>query len=182
MSVDRPATRRGYNIILCNTNEESKREEEALNLLREKRVDGILITPVQKSREYLKALAELDIPFVLVNRHPQDYPTDYVVNDNVAGGCTASRRLIAIGRRRLAYISGPATISSVQERLAGCRGAIEQEGLQTEIELTVTTVKQPRYRIGSEAAAILIDKLEGESLPEYRCIVLQPGLVVRLSA
>ncbi len=251
--IEDTARRNGYNIILCNTNEESEREGEALNLLREKRVDGILITPVQKNREYLKALANLDIPFVLVNRHPREFLSDYVVNDNVAGGSLALGRLIGIGRRRLAYISGPATISSAQERLEGCRQAIAQKGSGAEVELIVkqadlkmedgyramrdlldrepapdgvfaysdllaigamraihesgrripqdialvgyddidfarylevplTTVKQPRYRIGREAAGILIDKLEGDRKPDHSCIVLRPELVVRVSA
>ncbi|MGQ9631621.1 MAG: LacI family DNA-binding transcriptional regulator [bacterium] len=250
--IEDVARRKGYNIILCNSDENPEREAEALRLLREKRVDGILITPVQRGRRYISDLRGLGIPFVLLNRHSKVAKTDYVINDNAYGASLAVGRLIEIGRRRIAYISGPPSVSSVRERLEGCRRALQDRGLSPRnlivkhtnlkmedgylsmkrllnlsspptgvfaysdllaigamkaireeglripedialvgyddieyaafLEVPLTTVRQPRYRIGEEAANILIDKLEGKGSDDVKHIVLRPELIVRRSA
>ncbi len=124
--IEDVAYAKGYNIILCNTDEDPVREENAIRLLYEKRVDGILITPVQTGREHISKLMRLQIPFVLLNRHSNTIETDYIINDNAHGAKLAINRLLEIGRRRIVYIAGPASVSSVQERLEGCRMAMRQ--------------------------------------------------------
>lgn len=127
--IEDTALQRRYNIILCNSDENSQKEQMALQLLREKRIDGILITPVQKDKAYIIQLKELNIPFVLLNRYSKEIKTDYVINDNTYGAQLAVEHLIDIGRRKIAYIGGPSTISSVQERLEGCHKALKNAGL-----------------------------------------------------
>lgn len=241
----------GYNIILCNTDEDSEREADAIRLLQQKRVDGILITPVQKDYQYLEDLKQYQNPFVLLNRHPKNEQMDYVINDNAYGANLAVEHLISIGRMRIGYICGPPTISSVQERLQGCQTAmqvadlrpdsllVERTNLKMEggfsamqklldndapdgifaysdilaigamkalldanlripedvaligyddiefagmLEVPLTTVRQPRYRIGQEAANILIDKINGTSGENVKSVVLRPELILRKSA
>ena len=45
--------KRGYSSILCNTHDDSKKEVEYIRLMREKRVDGMLIYPVQRDDRYI---------------------------------------------------------------------------------------------------------------------------------
>jgi DNA-binding LacI/PurR family transcriptional regulator len=49
------------------------------------------------------------------------------------------------------------------------------------LEVPLTTVHQPRVRIGEMATEILIDKIEGKSSGGTRQIILQPELVIRSS-
>lgn len=123
------ACQRGYNIILCNTDEDTNRELKALQLLSEKRVDGILITPTRSTKKSILDFKRLNIPFILLNRFSDIDDIDYVKTDHVYGAQLAVNRLLEIGRKRIAYIGGPAKISSVAERLEGSRKAMKQKGL-----------------------------------------------------
>ncbi|HHY97537.1 MAG TPA: LacI family transcriptional regulator, partial [Firmicutes bacterium] len=128
--VEATAIKRQYNSILCNTDENPNKEIDVLKLLREKRVDGILITTVQKDAAYFKEMLRDEIPFVFLNRHMDDLDVDYVVNDNVAGAYEAVSFLIQLGHKRIAHITGPAHLSSVREREKGYRKALEDHGLE----------------------------------------------------
>ena len=54
--MEEAAREKNYHIILANTQRDYKKEEEAINLLLAKRVDGLLITPVQDKDDDIKNL------------------------------------------------------------------------------------------------------------------------------
>lgn len=117
-----------HSIILCNTDEKYQREEESIKVLIEKRVDGLLITPVGEKNLDILRLKRYGIPFVLVGRRINLPEIPYVVNDDELGGFLATQYLINKGHRRIFYISGPLHISSASERLAGYKRALVQHG------------------------------------------------------
>jgi len=119
----------GYSIILCNSDEDAGKEAAAMRILKEKQVDGILITPTHTGDEFVRALCGYHKPFVLMNRSTDEADVDYVKTDNVLGARTAVRRLIQLGRRRLWYLGGPQRISSAVERLKGCEEAVREADL-----------------------------------------------------
>ena len=129
----------GYNIILCNSDEKPEREAAALAILKEKRVDGLLITPASTSGSFLASLERYDLPLVLVNRSTDDAEVDYVKTDNVHGARLAIGRLLSRGRRRLCYLGGPPRISSAVERLQGCQDAVREARLPEESLRVVET-------------------------------------------
>lgn len=247
------ARSKGYNIILCNTDEKYEREEEAIRLLREKQVDGLLITlaPAQEKRADILELKRAETPFVLLNRHMDDVMTDYVINDNVYGAYIAVSHLIKSGHKRIGYISGPSQISSARERLEGYKKALLENSIEFDnslvkesnlrmedgyrimrkllelknrptavfaysdllaigalralveaklkvpkdmalvgyddiefsefLEVPLTTVHQPKYRIGQEGTKILINRIENKDSEGLHQIVLKPELVIRKS-
>ena len=90
------ARQEGYNIILCNSDEDPERESDALHILKAKRVDGILITPASTCGGFPASLAQYHVPFVLVNRSAEDAKVDYVKTDNVLGAKMAMQRLVEL--------------------------------------------------------------------------------------
>jgi LacI family transcriptional regulator len=132
-------TSKGYNIILCNSDENVEREAAALRTLKEKRVDGILITPASTGNDLSATLTRSGVPFVLLNRTTEDAGVDYVKTDNIHGARLAMERLLSLGRRKLCYLGGPTRISSAVERLQGCRDAIRDAGLVPETLIVVET-------------------------------------------
>jgi LacI family transcriptional regulator len=122
----------GYNIILCNSDEDAQKETAALKILKEKQVDGILITPTRTSDAFLSELGGYHKPFILVNRSTDEADVDYVKTDNVRGAKMAIQRLLGLGRRKLWYLGGPQRISSAVERLKGCMEALREAGLPPE--------------------------------------------------
>ena len=100
------AREKNYHIILANTQRNYKKEEEAINLLLAKRVDGVLIAPVQDRDDDIKKLIEANIPFVIVGRDFNDIDLDAVYNDEVKGGFLATEYLIKKGHKKIAFING----------------------------------------------------------------------------
>ena len=128
--VEDTASAQGYGVILCNTSEDREREAAAHQMLREKRVDGMLVTGIRTGLSPLLRLEQENIPFVLLNRYLQEIDADCVVNDNRQGAYEATAHLCGLGHRRIVHLTGPQQISSVRERLAGFRQALDEYDIQ----------------------------------------------------
>lgn len=105
------------------------------DLLRTRRVDGLVLVEPQTQDERMPRLLEEGFPFVLIGRYE---PTDAVYsvdNDNVGAGHMATKHLIGKGHRRIAYISGPRGIFVCEDRHQGYRRALEEAGLPYASEL-----------------------------------------------
>ena len=124
------ATReKNYHIIFANTQRDYKKEEEAINLLLAKRVDGLLIAPVQDRDDDIKNLIEANIPFVIVGRDFENIELDAVYNDEVKGGFLATEYLIKKGHKSIALIDGFLYKSPAKGRLEGYKKALKKYGI-----------------------------------------------------
>lgn len=127
--IEEAAREKNYHIILVNTQRDYQKEEEAINLLLAKRVDGLLITPVQDRNDDIKKLIEANIPFVIVGRDFENIEVDAVYNDEVKGGFFATEYLIKKGHKRIAFINGFLYKSPAQGRLEGYKKALKEYGI-----------------------------------------------------
>ncbi|UCD36982.1 MAG: LacI family DNA-binding transcriptional regulator [Fidelibacterota bacterium] len=132
---------RGYSVILCSSRSDADEELRLFRVLREKRVDGMLIYPAQEDDRYIAELRNIAIPYVFLNRHTDELACDYVMNDNVHGTFSAVSELIRRGYRNIVYVCAKPTASSGEERIKGCQMAAEQHGLAAE-SLTVLTCEE----------------------------------------
>ena len=127
--IEEAAREKNYHIILANTQRDYKKEEEAINLLLAKRVDGLLITPVQDRDDDIKNLIEANIPFVIVGRDFKNIEVDAIYNDEVKGGFLATEYLIKKGHKRIALINGFLHKSPARGRLGGYKKALKEYGM-----------------------------------------------------
>lgn len=157
--IEDKVQKKGYSIILCNANENYVREEKAMKLLVQKRVDGILVTPVEKKTRDIFYLQEMKVPFVLVARHLKIPDLSYVVADDVLGGFLATEHLIKKGHRKIMYVAGPSHVTTVQERLNGYKKALAQYGIRFEEELVrFTNAKsEDGYRVMKDVLSKRLD-------------------------
>jgi LacI family transcriptional regulator len=119
----------GYNVFLCNTDEDPLREQAVLRSLEEKRIDGLVLC---SSRLDDPALAENLARFpavVLINRGLQDQVGWSVMVDDESGARKALEHLIKSGHQAIGFLAGPQTSASGVKRLAGYRGAFQSAGL-----------------------------------------------------
>jgi len=136
--IEDGAQEEGYNVFLCNTNWEVKREVQYLNLLIEKRVDGIIIAPIHNQVEGLVNSLQDRIPVVYVSKAPLNSENSFVVIDNVRGGFLATRHLIECGYKGIGFIGASAGSPScghslsVAERLEGYKLALKKYGMEPE--------------------------------------------------
>ena len=131
-SVEDACFERGYNVILCNSDEDPAKESAYLSLLAEKRVDGIVFVASGTDRSGVQALVQHKIPVVALDRELKGMICDSIIVDNRDGGHQATWHLIGGNHRRIGCISGPKNLASAKERLQGYRDALAEARLPVE--------------------------------------------------
>lgn len=130
--IEEGADERGFSIFLCNTNWERNREVRYLRLLAEKRVDGIILAPIDNEVEALERRLTGTIPVVYVSNAPVGTRHSFVVIDNILGGFLATEHLIQGGYRRIGFVGSTEDSLTIEERLEGYRRALKKYGLPVE--------------------------------------------------
>jgi LacI family transcriptional regulator len=141
--IEDTASANSYSVVLCSTDEDADKERTCLRLLKERRADGLILTPTQKSTKEILALKEENVTFVLMNRRFTEIKTDYVLSDNIEGSYLAVTHLIQVGHKRIAHIGGPEEISTAEERLIGYKNALRQNNIDFDAELFVRSELKP---------------------------------------
>lgn len=125
--VEDTAKEAGYHVILCNAGNNPQREEEAIQLLKERQVDGVILVSSSPVGAYLQKFSEMKI--VIVDRELQDMEVDTVICDNVSGSYLATRHLIELGHRDIAIVTGSMGLNTTRDRLLGYEKALKEKGL-----------------------------------------------------
>jgi LacI family transcriptional regulator len=127
----------GYNLLVCNTAENSAKEEKMLHMLRSRQVDGLLLASAHDIRasDWLDELKNLRVPVVFIDRC---FPgMHFVGGDDVTIGALATRHLIEQGYQRIGHIAGPQSVSTAVGRARGYEQALRDAGIEVKSELTV---------------------------------------------
>ncbi len=127
--VEDAASNAGFSVIFCNTDESESEQEHYLDVLMQKRVDGILLVPVTGDPLAVLTIRRQDIPVVVLDRHLDTVEVDSVRGDSVGGACQLTRLLTRQGHRRIAILTGPRSVSTAQERVVGYRQALAEAGI-----------------------------------------------------
>jgi LacI family transcriptional regulator len=125
------AQKRGYNLLLCNSDDTQIKEESALELLLSKRVDGILLTKAmcELSPSISQMMQEMKIPIVLVMRTYPKISKDAIITDDYKGAYEAVAHLARAGRKRIGLIGGPLKVSNGKARWQGFHDALKDNNL-----------------------------------------------------
>ena len=162
------AHKRGYNLLLSNSDDRLEKEQLSLELLLSKRVDGILITktpgPLKPSLRQM--IDDFRIPFVLMMRTCPSLSRDAVITDDYRGAYEAVSQLARVGHRRIALVGGSMRVSNGRARWKGFRDALKDHGLVYDPELMF----EGDYRIESgyhAGHALLARKPQGVYVANY---------------
>lgn len=129
-AVEDTALANGYTVLLCNSDEDPKKEQLYIEVMARERVAGIIIIPAQS--ECCPSLKNLKIPIVVVDRKLQKFPGDSVLLDNVYGSKQATEHLIKLGHKRIGLVSAPTNISVGADRLLGYQKALREHGIDAD--------------------------------------------------
>ncbi|KOR89433.1 LacI family DNA-binding transcriptional regulator [Paenibacillus solani] len=122
-AVEDTASKFGYNVILCNSDEDKVKEQAYLDMLQQNYVNGIIVSSNTMTAEQV---IKLNIPVVSIDREiSKGLPT--IVVENMKGAHTATRYLISKGCSRIAHIRGPQGVVNADERCEGYREVVQQE-------------------------------------------------------
>lgn len=133
---------RGYNVILCNADDNPEKEKAYIEMLQMKQADGIIIAPTGANNDLLKKDINRGFPIVVFDRKFDELNTDLVYSDNRKGTYMAIEHLIQLGHKRIALIStkGP-NISTRSERIEGYYDVLNKYGIDVDEQLIICLSK-----------------------------------------
>jgi LacI family transcriptional regulator len=142
MGIEEGANKKGYNIMVCFSNESYKKEVETLKVLSNGSVDGLIVsianeTLKNKEFKHFTDLVSEEIPLVLFDRVVDEILCDKVVVDDVGAGCKATRHLLENGRKKIALITTPNHVSVGALRRQGYEKALIESYIKTDEKLIV---------------------------------------------
>jgi LacI family transcriptional regulator len=127
------ADKNNLNIILCDTDEDKDKELKAINVLKQQRIQGLIITPTfyknSPSDENLNALKALGIPIILIDGHVEYLDFSGVFIDHIKGAYDGTTALIEAGHKKIAIITGNMNSRPAKERLLGYKKALEANNI-----------------------------------------------------
>jgi DNA-binding LacI/PurR family transcriptional regulator len=128
-AADDAARRFGFTILLGSAAYDEHRTVHYLDLMADRRVDGLIVASSQVSDESWHWLAASPVPVVVVNAEPGDVPISVITSDNTAGMAVVAEHLIGLGHRRIAYVRGEEGMTADLPRIEGFRRACSAAGI-----------------------------------------------------
>ena len=144
--IDRIISKKEYSLLVCNTDSNPSKEMKYLDLLLQKRVDGIILASCGGTEEKIKEVVDEGTPIVLVDNYIEGFSLDSVTVDNFMGAYKLTSHLLQLGHIRIGLISGPLSESSARERLDGYKSALTDHGIDFDSKLV--TVGDFRLKSG----------------------------------
>lgn len=122
--------KKGYALVVCDCRSDKVREQEAVNFLIRRRVDGLINIPVDETGDHLQKYTKTGKPLVLVDRLTESLVCDTVCTRNREAIYQAVEQLIAAGHRKIAMIAGPGEIQAARSRRIGYVKCLEDHGIR----------------------------------------------------
>ena len=152
-------------VFLCDARGDTIRERHYISALLSRRVDAIMVVGSRTDpRPPIAPELDLPVPVVYVYTPSLDPRDHSIVTDNVAGGRLAAEHLIAIGRRRIAHVTGPPNHRASIDRRVGVLDALAKQGMTLVFE---SDYGEWNERWGRSATAMLIER--GEDFDAVLC-------------
>ncbi|PZX51348.1 LacI family DNA-binding transcriptional regulator [Algoriphagus chordae] len=125
------ANKRGYNVMICQSNETLELEKANIRTLVASQVDGLLISLSRETNQYdhLLDLYNREIPFLLFDRVNEDIPVSRVTFNDEGGAYEVTKYLIKTGCKRVMYVSGPEDLYISKKRKEGYLHALSEFGI-----------------------------------------------------
>ena len=157
--VEDIANKNGFNVFLCNTDDDPDKEKKYIEALKEKYVDGIIFTVASNPRyEHINELFDCGIPIVMMDREMEKEDMKCVYIDNFEGGYIATKHLIELGHKNIGCITGPLKSKSAIDRYKGYEKAMIESNIPINKELVI----ESNYKI--EGGILATERLLNNSM------------------
>ncbi len=129
--VEKVAAQNNYNVIFCSSDECVDKEKELIQILRNRQIDGLIISTTQKDSSFFTQMKKENFPFVLIDRKLPRIKANYVGSDNFQGAYDATSHLITNDYANIGLLKiSPNYLSSIKEREQGYRAALKENGIR----------------------------------------------------
>lgn len=156
------AEKNGYLVIILQSNETLELEKKQVELLINKRVDGILISLSNESNydEHLKEIVNRGIPLVMFDKISKLAKCSKVIIDDQKAAFNAVQHLIDKGCKKIAHIRGPVNPQNAIDRYIGYKKALEKNNITFDPKL-VYTCEKVSFEEGYEFAKQILENQPG---------------------
>ncbi|MFI6731358.1 LacI family DNA-binding transcriptional regulator [Nonomuraea sp. NPDC050451] len=144
-AVEDEAREAGYTVIIGNADERADQQDHYVRTLLERRVDGLLICPTAEVTPLVEEVSQGERPLVFLDRTLIGVEVPSVRADGSTAIAELVAHLRALGHRRIAFVSGPSTLSTGRERAEAFLRAAAEHGLEVPPEY----VRFGDFRAGS---------------------------------
>ncbi len=168
--IERLLREHGYSTFLCNTNELPENEEFYLKILNDRRVDGIIVTPVHTTEWSSIKTLRRETPIVLIDRVLSRTRLPWVTSENTAAAERLTDELINLGYTRIAFLGGIPDTYISKVRYQGYENALHKSGIQLEKDLILFK------GYSSEAGEEMMDRV-GKARPDLEAVFCVNNLV-----
>jgi LacI family transcriptional regulator len=134
-AVEARANQSGYDVILCNTDDDPERSLKVVSTLCEGHVDGLLLAMARDEDPAIDLLRRQKIPFVLVNRRRSDPNVSWFGTDSIGIGRMGAEHLLGLGHHRIAYFDGDMTVEQLGGRRNGFMEVMAEAGVPVDPDL-----------------------------------------------
>lgn len=132
--IEEIAQEYGYSMLMAASQRDPKREQAIVQDMRERHVDGLIICSASFSAEQRRKLLEYGIPIVMVNNQAAEEYRYSIYHDDADGSRQATRHLIELGHRRIAYLGNSLSGRTTLDRLTGFRQEMDSAKLAIPVE------------------------------------------------
>jgi LacI family transcriptional regulator len=148
--IEKIANEKGYNVIICISNDSLQKEINATETLLNGTVDGLILslaeeTQKKQSFKHLHSAINQGIPLVMFDRVTDEINCDKVIIDDMQAACNATNFLIKRGRKKIAIISVISDTSVGKFRLNGYLKALEENNISYDKNLILKIKKHDDF-------------------------------------
>ncbi len=147
--------KKGYGLILCNSDRKKNNEREYLNFLTEGRVDGIIILPVEPKKEDYEQII-MHTPMVMVDNFAEGLDISFVANDNYYGATQIIEHMVKQGYRKIGVILGSKSSTASNERYRAYKDVLEKNNI--DFDTNIIIYSNATFEDGFNKAEYLINR------------------------
>jgi LacI family transcriptional regulator len=131
LGIEKEATKKGYDIIICNSNESFDKELQSIDVLGNGSVDGFIMsiaeeTQVRDESDHINKILKQNLPIVLFDRVSDKIQCDKVIIDDFEAAYKATQYLLSEGRKHIVLLSNIEELSVGKLRVNGYLKAITE--------------------------------------------------------
>jgi len=154
-TIEDEAKRNNYTVIFGSSDENVDKSGDLINVLLNRQVDGLIITPTEGSEEQISQLKAQKVPFVLIDRFFPEIEASHIAVNNYEAAYHAVSHLVKTGRKRIGMVAYKTSLHHIGERKRGYKEAL----LAHHMTSGNTLLKSARYSHLAADIRLSIDQL-----------------------
>ncbi|PKG24736.1 LacI family DNA-binding transcriptional regulator [Niallia nealsonii] len=121
--------KKGFNVMICSTDNDFTKEEEYISMLKQKYVDGMIVATGLQNNRAIQELIESDMPVVMLSREVPFLPVHAVLVDDFQGGYEAAVHLSNLGHKKIFMIAENLNNPTIKQRVNGFKEGLQVSGI-----------------------------------------------------